>query len=139
MGTERSENLAFQDDDEGDYLSSRASFDGKEGLLSPSSQLNSLNVRTLETTGCFGSHVKLGSTEKFGGTGWTGFDSKAPSMVAEEHDPMASEEEEEMQGNQPAQKRSLKDLVTKVPQSNQDRAQTNSINEKDEKARGNQE
>ena len=37
-------------------------------------------------------------------------------MVAEEHDPMASEEEEEeMQGNQPAQKRSLKDLVTKVP------------------------
>ena len=60
-------------------------------------------------------------------------------MVAEEHDPMASEEEEETQGNQPAQKRSLKDLVTKVPQSNQDRAQTNSINEKDEKARGNQE
>lgn len=123
VGTESADILPSQSDDEGNYNSSRASFDGKECLLSPSSQLISLNTRTLETTGCLGSQVKLSGTEKFGGTGWTGFDSKAPSIVAEEHDPMASDGEEVIEDNEPAQKRSLKDLVTKVPKSNQDMAQ----------------
>ena len=45
--------------------------------------------------------MKLGNTEKFGGTGWTGFDSKAPSMVAEEHDPVESERQEPIEDNYP--------------------------------------
>ena len=37
VGSESVELKAFQDDDEGNYNSSRASFDGKDSLLSPSS------------------------------------------------------------------------------------------------------
>ena len=57
----------------------------RESMGGPSSQINSMNTRSETEKQISDKKIWLGGTEKFGSTN---YDSKAPSTIAEEHEPI---------------------------------------------------